>query len=45
MEKETGNTIPNAIQTLKAHVAINVRNVEQSIEFYRKMLGCVDISA
>jgi catechol 2,3-dioxygenase-like lactoylglutathione lyase family enzyme len=27
------------IQTLKAHVALNVRNVETSIEFYKKMLG------
>jgi len=27
------------IQALKAHVALNVRNVEQSIEFYGKMLG------
>jgi catechol 2,3-dioxygenase-like lactoylglutathione lyase family enzyme len=27
------------INTLKAHLAINVRNVEQSIDFYRKMLG------
>ena len=27
------------IQALKAHVALNVRNVEQSIEFYKKMLG------
>lgn len=27
------------IQTLKAHLALNVRNVEQSIEFYEKMLG------
>lgn len=25
------------LQTLKAHLALNVRNVEQSIEFYRKM--------
>jgi len=24
---------------LKAHVSINVRNVERSIDFYRKMLG------
>jgi catechol 2,3-dioxygenase-like lactoylglutathione lyase family enzyme len=27
------------VQALKAHLALNVRNVEQSIEFYRKMLG------
>jgi len=27
------------IQTLKAHLALNVRNVEESIIFYRKMLG------
>ncbi len=27
------------IETLKAHLAINVRNVEQSIEFYRQMFG------
>jgi catechol 2,3-dioxygenase-like lactoylglutathione lyase family enzyme len=27
------------IKTLKAHLAINVRNVEQSIEFYKKMFG------
>jgi catechol 2,3-dioxygenase-like lactoylglutathione lyase family enzyme len=27
------------VVALKAHLAINVRNVEQSIEFYRKMLG------
>ena len=29
----------NQIQTLKAHVALNVRNVEESISFYQKMLG------
>jgi catechol 2,3-dioxygenase-like lactoylglutathione lyase family enzyme len=29
----------NQIQTLKAHLALNVRNVEESISFYRKMLG------
>ena len=29
----------NSVQALKAHLALNVRNVEQSIEFYRKMLG------
>ena len=27
------------INTLKAHLAINVRNVENSIGFYKKMLG------
>lgn len=27
------------IETLKAHLAINVKNVEQSIEFYKKMFG------
>jgi catechol 2,3-dioxygenase-like lactoylglutathione lyase family enzyme len=28
-----------AVNTLKAHVAVNVRNVERSIEFYRKLFG------
>jgi len=27
------------IKTLKAHLALNVRNVDESIVFYRKMLG------
>jgi catechol 2,3-dioxygenase-like lactoylglutathione lyase family enzyme len=27
------------VQALKAHLALNVRNVEQSIPFYQKMLG------
>lgn len=27
------------VKTLKPHIALNVRNVNQSIEFYRKMLG------
>ena len=27
------------VQALKAHLALNVRNVSNSIEFYRKMLG------
>ena len=27
------------INTLKAHLAINVRSVQQSIDFYKKMLG------
>lgn len=30
---------PFPVQTLKAHLAINVKNVEQSIEFYKKMFG------
>ena len=34
------NTSTNpGINTLKAHLAINVRNVETSIEFYKKMFG------
>jgi catechol 2,3-dioxygenase-like lactoylglutathione lyase family enzyme len=28
-----------SVNTLKAHLALNVRNVEQSIVFYRNMLG------
>lgn len=28
-----------AINTLKAHLALNVANVDNSIEFYKKMLG------
>jgi catechol 2,3-dioxygenase-like lactoylglutathione lyase family enzyme len=27
------------VQILKAHVSINVRNVERSVDFYRQMLG------
>lgn len=27
------------INTIKAHLALNVKNVESSIEFYKKMLG------
>ena len=30
---------PRKIETLKAHVALNVKNIENSIEFYKKMLG------
>src|ERR1051325_1505291 len=29
----------NEIRALKAHLALNVRNVDESIGFYRKMLG------
>jgi catechol 2,3-dioxygenase-like lactoylglutathione lyase family enzyme len=35
MEKETSGPV----QALKAHLALNVKSVEQSLEFYRKMLG------
>src|SRR4051812_17767302 len=35
--KETGTVFP--VQALKAHLALNVRNVEASIAFYRSMLG------
>jgi len=35
MNTETTKTV----NTLKAHLALNVRNVETSIEFYKKMLG------
>ena len=27
------------VQALKAHLALNVHNVESSIEFYKKLLG------
>lgn len=29
----------NAVNALKAHIGINVRNVETSIDWYRRMLG------
>ncbi|HEX8072025.1 MAG TPA: ArsI/CadI family heavy metal resistance metalloenzyme [Pyrinomonadaceae bacterium] len=32
-------TDQDGIQTLKAHVAINVRDVERSVEFYRRLFG------
>jgi catechol 2,3-dioxygenase-like lactoylglutathione lyase family enzyme len=31
--------MPSEVQVLKAHLSINVRNVERSIAFYRAMLG------
>jgi catechol 2,3-dioxygenase-like lactoylglutathione lyase family enzyme len=33
------NTGDGGVRVLKAHLALNVKNVERSIEFYRKMLG------
>jgi catechol 2,3-dioxygenase-like lactoylglutathione lyase family enzyme len=32
-------TTAKEVQVLKAHLALNVKNVERSIEFYKKMLG------
>lgn len=32
-------TIETEVQALKAHLALNVKNVEQSIQFYKKLLG------
>src|SRR6266550_4081075 len=32
-------TINSEVQALKVHVSVNVRNVEKSIDFYRRMLG------
>lgn len=31
--------MPSTVQVLKAHISVNVRNVEQSVRFYRQMLG------
>ena len=31
--------LQNSVKALKAHLALNVRDVEKSIEFYRRMLG------
>ncbi len=34
-----GKERDDEVQVLKAHLAINVRSVEQSIDFYRKLFG------
>src|SRR5438067_13575163 len=39
MESKDISTGTGAVSALKAHLAINVRDVEQSIEFYRKLFG------
>jgi catechol 2,3-dioxygenase-like lactoylglutathione lyase family enzyme len=36
---ETTRRAAQSIQTLKAHIALNVRSVERSAEFYRRMFG------
>jgi len=33
------NRNPEVVLALKAHLAVNVKNVEQSIDFYRKLFG------
>jgi catechol 2,3-dioxygenase-like lactoylglutathione lyase family enzyme len=38
-EIEMEKTETKTVQALKAHLALNVKNVERSTEFYRKMLG------
>jgi catechol 2,3-dioxygenase-like lactoylglutathione lyase family enzyme len=38
-EEEMEGKSNNTVNALKAHLALNVRDVEKSIEFYRKMLG------
>src|SRR5882724_13389700 len=38
-EEEMEGKSNNTVSALKAHLALNVRDVEKSIEFYRKMLG------
>src|SRR2546428_13833130 len=34
-----GQAERDAVNALKAHLSLNVRSVEQSIEFYRKLFG------
>jgi catechol 2,3-dioxygenase-like lactoylglutathione lyase family enzyme len=38
-EDDMESKTENKVTALKAHLALNVKNVEQSIEFYKKMLG------
>ena len=40
MESKNNTTaMPPEVSALKAHLALNVKSVEQSIQFYRKMFG------
>ena len=39
MEINQNPNVNQPVQALKAHLAINVKSVEQSIEFYRKLFG------
>ncbi|MGB8507573.1 MAG: ArsI/CadI family heavy metal resistance metalloenzyme, partial [Pyrinomonadaceae bacterium] len=39
MESKTEGQTNKEVTALKAHLALNVKSVERSIEFYRKMLG------
>src|SRR2546429_7722637 len=39
MESKLNTMEVGAVKALKAHLSLNVRNVEQSIDFYRKLLG------
>src|SRR5258706_12184675 len=34
-----GENRPQAVNALKAHLSLKVRNVDQSVEFYRRMFG------
>ena len=38
-KEEIMKVTAGTVNTLKAHVSINVSNVERSVEFYKKMLG------
>jgi len=39
MESKNNTTATADVSALKAHLALNVRSVEQSIQFYRKLFG------
>ena len=39
MESKDKSSEAEHVETLKAHLAINVKNVQESIGFYRKLFG------